>query len=83
MWFVEERSKKRRKKEAAPKTYAGVVLEWVKKEERKKKEREKKEKMKVWGTWEKKFFFLVLHIAAFFKNAAIGYPLKKFIRLDL
>ena len=32
------------------------------------------------------FFFLcvcVLHIAAFFKNAAIGYPLKKFIRLDL
>ena len=62
------------------KTYARVVLEWVKKEER-----EKKEKMKmgvggkVGGTWEKKekaFFFLVLHIAAFFKNATISHPLK-------
>ena len=55
-------------------------------EGRKEKERKRKERKDESVGYVGKeffFFFLVLHIAAFFKNAAIGYPLKKFIRLDL
>ena len=53
------------------------------KKEKKKEKRKRKERK--WGVrGERKiFFFLVLHISAFFKNVDIGHPLKKIIWLDL